>query len=120
MLSTKKIDDFVRTTFKVAYGKILNLHLRLLDAKNTFTELDSRLNILKGEKVKNMRDKWWQDAVIYQGNDCFVARHETGDSGRVIGIDFTPAMVDKARANAAKPGLRQRGVPPWRHRAHAG
>ena len=50
----------------VAYGKIPNLHLRLLDAKNTSTELNSRLNILKGEKVKNMRDKWWQDAVIYQ------------------------------------------------------
>lgn len=39
------------------------------------------------------------------GNDCFVARHETGDSGHVIGIDFTPAMVDKARANAAKMGF---------------
>ena len=50
----------------VAYGKIPNLHLRLLDAKNTSTELNSHLNILKGEKVKNMRDKWWQDAVIYQ------------------------------------------------------
>lgn len=34
------------------------------------------------------------------GNDCFVARHETGAEGKVIGIDFTPAMIDKARANA--------------------
>ena len=34
------------------------------------------------------------------GNDAFIARHETGDSGKVIGIDFTPAMVDKARKNA--------------------
>lgn len=24
------------------------------------------------------------------GNDCFVARHETGETGKVIGIDFTP------------------------------
>ena len=39
------------------------------------------------------------------GNDCFIAREETGDTGRVIGIDFTPAMVDKARANAAKLGF---------------
>ncbi|MFM9949515.1 MAG: arsenite methyltransferase [Saprospiraceae bacterium] len=39
------------------------------------------------------------------GNDCFIARAETGDTGRVIGIDFTPAMVDKARANAAKLGF---------------
>lgn len=34
------------------------------------------------------------------GNDCFVARHETGASGKVIGIDFTPAMIEKARQNA--------------------
>ena len=38
------------------------------------------------------------------GNDCFVARHETGEDGRVIGIDFTPAMIEKARANATKLG----------------
>src|SRR5882757_1233840 len=36
------------------------------------------------------------------GNDCFVARAETGETGQVIGIDFTPAMIDKARANAEK------------------
>lgn len=39
------------------------------------------------------------------GNDCFVARHETGESGKVIGIDFTEAMIDKARTNAEKLGL---------------
>jgi len=38
------------------------------------------------------------------GNDCFVARNETGEDGRVIGIDFTPAMVEKAKANAGKQG----------------
>lgn len=38
------------------------------------------------------------------GNDCFVARHETGAEGKVIGIDFTPAMIEKARANAEKLG----------------
>lgn len=36
------------------------------------------------------------------GNDCFIARSETGESGKVIGIDFTPAMIEKARANAQK------------------
>lgn len=34
------------------------------------------------------------------GNDCFIARAETGAHGKVIGIDFTPAMIDKATLNA--------------------
>jgi len=38
------------------------------------------------------------------GNDCFVARHETGIEGKVIGIDFTPIMIKKARENADKLG----------------
>ena len=38
------------------------------------------------------------------GNDAFIARHETGPSGKVIGIDFTPAMIEKARLNADKLG----------------
>ncbi|WKN45788.1 arsenite methyltransferase [Tunicatimonas pelagia] len=38
------------------------------------------------------------------GNDCFVARHETGSEGKVIGIDFTPTMIKKARINAEKLG----------------
>ncbi len=38
------------------------------------------------------------------GNDCFIARHETGDEGKVIGIDFTPEMIDRARTNAEKLG----------------
>ena len=39
------------------------------------------------------------------GNDCFVARHETGETGKVIGIDFTPAMIEKARVNAETRGF---------------
>jgi len=39
------------------------------------------------------------------GNDAFIARHETGERGKVIGIDFTPAMLDKARKNAEKRGF---------------
>ena len=36
------------------------------------------------------------------GFDCFLAAQEVGESGRVIGIDMTPDMLSKARANAAK------------------
>lgn len=39
------------------------------------------------------------------GNDCFVARAETGETGKVIGIDFTEAMIEKARMNAEKLGF---------------
>jgi SAM-dependent methyltransferase len=36
------------------------------------------------------------------GNDCFVARSIAGEKGKVIGIDFTEKMIEKARVNAAK------------------
>ncbi len=39
------------------------------------------------------------------GNDAFIARSEAGESGKVIGIDFTEAMIEKARANAEKLGF---------------
>ncbi len=39
------------------------------------------------------------------GNDAFIARHETGETGKVIGIDFTPAMLAKARNNAETRGF---------------
>src|SRR5687767_2167899 len=38
------------------------------------------------------------------GNDAFVARKHTGTSGRVIGIDFTEQMIEKANANAGQLG----------------
>ncbi|MEC5156404.1 arsenite methyltransferase [Chryseobacterium sp. MP_3.2] len=38
------------------------------------------------------------------GNDCFIARAETGEDGRVIGIDFTEAMIAKAKKNALQLG----------------
>lgn len=38
------------------------------------------------------------------GFDCFLAAKQVGPKGRVIGVDMTPDMVSKARANAAKLG----------------
>jgi arsenite methyltransferase len=40
------------------------------------------------------------------GNDVFIARSVVGDMGRVIGVDMTPEMVDKARANAERRGFK--------------
>jgi len=40
------------------------------------------------------------------GNDAFIASRAVGDSGRVIGVDMTPEMIEKANANAAKLGAR--------------
>jgi arsenite methyltransferase len=39
------------------------------------------------------------------GNDVFIARHEVGAEGRVIGVDMTPDMIARARANAQKLGF---------------
>lgn len=39
------------------------------------------------------------------GNDAFVARAIAGESGKIIGIDFTEKMIEKARTNASKLGL---------------
>ena len=36
------------------------------------------------------------------GFDCFLAAGAVGEKGRVIGVDMTPEMLDKARSNAAK------------------
>ena len=38
------------------------------------------------------------------GFDCFLAAKAVGEKGRVIGVDMTPAMIDRARANARKGG----------------
>ena len=38
------------------------------------------------------------------GFDCFLAARGVGPSGRVIGVDMTPQMLDKARQNAIQGG----------------
>ena len=40
------------------------------------------------------------------GNDCFIAREEVGETGRIIGIDFSHGMIEKARKNTAKRGFK--------------
>jgi len=53
-------------------------------------------NIQKGDTVIDLGSG--------AGNDAFVARSETGETGKVIGIDFTEAMITQARSNAEKLG----------------
>jgi arsenite methyltransferase len=38
------------------------------------------------------------------GFDCFLAAKQVGPTGRILGVDMTPAMVSKARSNAARVG----------------
>jgi SAM-dependent methyltransferase/N-acetylglutamate synthase-like GNAT family acetyltransferase len=40
------------------------------------------------------------------GFDCFLAAQQVGDGGHVIGVDMTPDMVTKARANAERGGVK--------------
>ena len=40
------------------------------------------------------------------GLDCFLAAKKVGPKGRVIGVDMTPEMIDKARGNAHKGGYK--------------
>lgn len=54
-------------------------------------------NIKKGDTVIDLGSG--------AGNDCFVARAITGETGKVIGIDMTEIMIGKARDNAEKLGF---------------
>ena len=47
------------------------------------------------------------DAGSGAGFDCFVAAHQVGPKGRVVGIDMLPEMLAKARASAARMELGQ-------------
>ncbi len=40
------------------------------------------------------------------GLDCFLAAKKVGEKGRVIGVDMTPEMLDKARENCRQGGYR--------------
>jgi arsenite methyltransferase len=40
------------------------------------------------------------------GFDCFLAANKVGDTGKVIGVDMTPEMLEKARENARKGGYK--------------
>ncbi len=49
--------------------------------------------------------EWVLDLGSGAGLDCFLAAREVGPQGRVIGVDFTPAMLERANENREKLGL---------------
>ena len=53
-------------------------------------------NLLPGEVVLDLGSG--------AGNDAFIAARAVGSAGRVIGVDLTPAMIERARMNAARGG----------------
>ena len=40
------------------------------------------------------------------GIDCLIAARKVGEEGQVIGLDMTPAMIERARQNAAEAGVK--------------
>ena len=44
------------------------------------------------------------------GLDCFLAARQVGETGRVIGVDMTPDMLAKARANAERLKVTERRI----------
>ncbi len=54
------------------------------------------------------------------GFDCFLAARKVGPTGRVVGVDMTDAMLEKARANAGQDGPGQCRIPQGRNRGPTG
>ncbi|MFO0808997.1 MAG: methyltransferase domain-containing protein [Gemmataceae bacterium] len=50
------------------------------------------------------------------GLDVLLAAQKVGPTGKAVGIDMTPEMIDRARQNAAKQGLSNAEFPPRHHR----
>jgi SAM-dependent methyltransferase len=46
------------------------------------------------------------DAGSGGGFDCFVAAHQVGEQGKVVGIDMLPEMLEKSRKTAESMGLK--------------
>ncbi len=44
------------------------------------------------------------------GIDVILAAHRVGPQGRVVGIDFTPQMIERARETVATADLRDRSI----------
>jgi ubiquinone/menaquinone biosynthesis C-methylase UbiE len=50
--------------------------------------------------------EWVLDLGSGGGIDCFLAARQVGETGYVIGVDMTPAMLEKANASKIKMGVK--------------
>lgn len=121
---TKLKEDSIRQAVRVSYSKIAEgqqssccepnasaccspdstrMGYTSLDLKNVPAGADMGLgcgnpraiaSLVKGEAVLDLGSGG--------GFDCFLAAPEVGPSGKVIGVDMTPSMISKARANLEK------------------
>ena len=44
------------------------------------------------------------------GIDVILAAHKVGEQGKVVGIDFSPEMIDRAKQAVAESGLQERNI----------
>jgi len=86
-------------------GEIANVSLDASKLGGYSKDADLNLGCgLPTELAKIQKGQTVVDLGSGAGNDAFIARQEVGDAGKVIGIDFTTEMNDKARKNASKLG----------------
>ncbi|MCL2791800.1 MAG: arsenite methyltransferase [Spirochaetaceae bacterium] len=108
-----KLKEIVRKK----YGKIVSKNNKSCCCKNPESIMSENYNDLNGYNpdadyglgcglptkfAKIKKGDTVVDLGSGAGNDCFVARAEVGETGKVIGIDFTPEMLEKARQNVKK------------------
>ena len=65
------------------------------------------------------RAKWWSISAAAAGSTCSSRRKKVGPTGKAIGIDMTPEMLELARRNAAQSGVTQCRVSSGDHRQTA-
>ncbi len=79
-----------------------------LDMTNALPASVTNLSLGCGDPVTIaaiLPDEWVLDLGSGGGIDCFLAGQRVGETGYVIGLDMTPAMLNKATENCVKMGV---------------
>ncbi len=88
-------------------GTLVSLSLSLGYSKEEIGVVPEGANMGLGcgnpQAIAALKDgEWVLDLGSGGGFDCFLAARQVGETGRVIGVDMTPEMISKARANAVQ------------------